>query len=49
MSKFIDCSSQGGDLYKVNYNPNAENTIVLGTPEEYCLAYTINSSGIKGI
>lgn len=49
MSKFIDCSSQRGDLYKVNYNPNTANTIVLGTPEEYCLAYTINSSGIKGI
>ena len=49
MSKFIDCSSQDGDLYKINYNPNTANTIVLGTPEEYCLAYTINSSGIKGI
>ncbi len=48
MSKFIDCSSQTGDLYKVNYNPDISNTIVLGTPEEYCIAYTINSTGIKG-
>ena len=48
MSKFIDCSSQNGDLYKVNYNPESSNTIVLGTPEEYCISYTINSTGIKG-
>ncbi len=48
MSKFIDCSSQNGDIYKVNHNPDIANTIVLGTPEEYCLSYTINSTGIKG-
>ncbi len=48
MSKFIDRSTQSGDLYKVNYNPDIANTIVLGTPEEYCISYTINSTGIKG-
>tara|TARA_A100001388_G_C28284979_1_gene273846 strand:- start:64 stop:492 length:429 start_codon:yes stop_codon:yes gene_type:complete len=48
MSKFIDCSTQSGDLYKVIYNPEPSNTIVLGTPEEYCISYTINSTGIKG-
>lgn len=48
MSKLIDCSLQNGDLYKVNYNPETLNTIVLGTPEEYCISYTINSTGIKG-
>jgi len=48
MSKFIDCSSQSGDIYKVNYNPETLDTIVLGTPGEYCAAYTINATGIKG-
>ena len=48
MSKFIDCSTQSGDIYKVNYNPKTLDTIVLGTPEEYCSAYTINATGIKG-
>ena len=49
MSKLIDCSTMNGDLYKINYNSEIENTIVLGTPEEYCMAYTISSAGIKGI
>lgn len=49
MSKFIDCSIQDGALFKVKYNPEIGDTIVLGTPEEYCISYTINSTGIKGI
>ena len=49
MSKFIDCSTQNGDIYKVNYNPDNSDTIVLGTPEEYCMEYTIKATGVKGI
>ena len=49
MSKIIDCSTQSGDIYKVNYNPDVLDTIVLGTPEEYCTSFTINSTGIKSI
>lgn len=48
ISKIIDCSIQSGDLYRINYNPIISDTIVLGTPEEYCTAYTVNSAGIKG-
>ena len=48
ISKLIDCSIKAGDLYKINYNSRISDTIVLGTPEEYCTAYTINSTGIKG-
>ncbi len=48
MSKFIDCSTQNGDIYKVNYNPKNSDTIVLGTPEEYCMEYTINATGVIG-
>ena len=48
LSKFIDCSIQSGDLYKVNFNPEISDTIVLGTPEEYCTSYTLHSTGIKG-
>ena len=49
MSKIIDYSTQAGDLYKVNYNPGIKDTIVLGSPEEYCTSYTVNSAGITGI
>ena len=49
ISKLIDCSIQSGDKYKINYNRCISDTIVLGTPEEYCTAYTINSTGLKGV
>ena len=46
ISKLINESIKKGDIYKINHNESAEDTIVLGTPEEYCKAYTLDSTGL---
>jgi len=46
ISRLINESIKTGDIYKINHNELAEDTIVLGTPEEYCKAYTLDSTGL---
>lgn len=46
ISRLINESIKKGDIYKIIHNNSAEDTIVLGTPEEYCKAYTLDSTGL---
>ncbi len=46
MSEVINASIKKGDLYKINHSDSIKDTIVLGTPEEYCRAYTLASTGL---
>ena len=34
------------ETYKINHSESIKDTIVLGTPEEYCKAYTLDSTGL---
>ena len=47
MSSLINSSIKQGEIFLVNHSNNIEDTIVLGTPEEYCKAYTLEVTGLK--
>ena len=47
MSSVINASIKKGEIFLVNHSSNIEDTIVLGTPEEYCKAYTLEVTGLK--
>ena len=47
MSSVINSSIKKGEIFLVNHSNNIEDTIVLGTPEEYCKAYTLEVTGLK--
>ena len=47
MSSVINSSINQGEIFLVNHSNNLEDTIVLGTPEEYCKAYTLEVTGLK--
>ena len=48
LSKLINSILSESISFRINHNENNNDTIVLGTPEEYCRGYTLNATGILG-